>query len=162
MTISKGDQIPDATLFSAQGEAGNTINLREKAAGRKLLIFGVPGAFTGTCSNEHVPDFLANYEAIQSRGVDEVICLAVNDPFVLSAWADATGLKNSGITLLGDCDGSFVRAAGLAFDAPDLGLKDRAKRFIMLVDDGIVEVLKVESNPGECRLTRGSEALDWL
>ena len=162
MTISEGTRLPDATLFTTDGKAGETVDLGQIAAGRKLLIFGVPGAFTGTCSNIHVPDFIANHDAIRSHGVDEILCLAVNDPFVLRAWADATGLKGSGITLLGDCDGSFVRAAGLAFDAPDLGMKDRAKRFVMLVEDGVVEVVKVENSPGECNLTLGSAALDWL
>lgn len=162
MTINEGEHLPDVSLFRIGGEPEDTIRLRERAAGRTVLIFGVPGAFTGTCSNVHVPDVLTHADDIRARGVDEIICLAVNDPFVLDAWAKSTGLTESSITLVGDCDGSFVRATGLAFDAPAVGLAGRSKRFLMLAKDGIVSTIKVEDSPGECTITRGSAALDWL
>lgn len=162
MTITTGATLPDATLLQ-MGDAGPTgVNLGDKLKGRKVVIFGLPGAYTGTCSTAHVPSFMRTRDGFAAKGVDEVICLSVNDPFVMKAWGEATGATAAGITMLGDATGEFTKAIGMDFDAPPAGLIGRSKRYSMLVDNGVVTILNLEGSPGECEISAGEALLEAM
>lgn len=162
MTISTGTKLPDATLLFMGDDGPASVQLCEKLAGRKVVVFGLPGAYTGTCTTSHVPSFMRTKDGFAAKGVDEIICVSVNDPFVMQAWGDSTGATAAGITMLGDADGSFTKAIGMDFTAPPVGLIGRSKRYAMVVDDGVVTVLNEESNPGECDISGGEAILDAL
>lgn len=124
------------------------------------MIFAVPGAFTPpTCDSAHLPSFVRTLPQFKAKGVDQVICLSVNDPFVMEAWGgNAAGAD--GIAMMGDADGSFTRAIGMDFDAPPVGgLLARSQRYAMLVEDGVVTQLNKEAEPGVCELSAGGETL---
>ncbi len=162
MTISTGAQLPDATLVQI-GEAGpEAVELSAKVKGRKVVIFAVPGAYTPTCSSAHVPSFIRTKAQFDAKGVDEIICVSVNDPFVMKAWGDATGATAAGLTMLSDPQSAFTKAIGMDFDAPPAGLIGRSKRYAMLVDDGVVSVLNQENAPGECEISAGEGLLDSM
>ncbi len=158
MTISAGDKLPDVTLVQMGDEGPQQVPLRERLKGRKVAIFAVPGAFTPTCHSAHLPSFIRTKEEFDSKGVDEIICISVNDPFVMKAWGEATGATDAGITMLGDAGSEFTRAIGMDFDAPPAGLIGRSRRYAMLVDDGEVTILQAEESPGQCEVS-GGEAL---
>ncbi|SLN64944.1 Putative peroxiredoxin [Pseudoruegeria aquimaris] len=159
MTISVGDKLPSAELY-VMGEGGpEQVSLESKLAGRKVVIFGLPGAFTGTCSTAHVPSFIRTKDAFAEKGVDEIICISVNDPFVMKAWGESTGATEAGITFLGDSLAAFTKAIGMDFTAPPAGLVDRSRRYAMLVEDGVVKILNAEENPGVCETSAGETLL---
>lgn len=158
MTVSVGDNLPNATLLRMTAEGPAPVALEDLAKGRKLAIFAVPGAFTPTCHSAHVPSFIRTKDEFAAKGVDEIICVSVNDPFVMGAWGEATGATEAGITMLADAEGGFTKAIGMAFDAPPAGLISRSKRYAMLVEDGVVKVLQEEEAPGTCEVS-GGEAL---
>ncbi|XDA97848.1 peroxiredoxin [Sulfitobacter sp. LCG007] len=158
MTISKGDQLPDATLVKLGAEGPEQVSLAAKTKGRKVVIFAVPGAFTPTCHSAHVPSFVRTKSQFDDKGVDEIICVSVNDPFVMKAWGEATGAIGAGITMLSDAASEFTKAIGMDFDAPPAGLMGRSKRYAMLVEDGKVTLLQAEEAPGVCDVS-GGEAL---
>ncbi|MBY5972632.1 peroxiredoxin [Ferrimonas balearica] len=161
MTISTGDTLPEATLLTMTDQGPTPVSLAEKTKGRKVALFGLPGAFTGVCTTAHVPSFLRNAPAFAEKGVDEIICISVNDPFVMAAWAGATGADEA-ITFLADAQSELTKALGLDFSAPPAGLIDRCKRFSMLVEDGVVKVLHLEENPGACEISAGETLLAEL
>jgi len=159
MTISTGDTLPEVTLVQ-MGKAGpEPVSLAGKTAGRKVIIFAVPGAFTPTCHSAHVPSFIRTKDQFDAKGVDEIICLSVNDPFVMHAWGEATGADAAGITMLSDPESTFTTAIGMNFDAPPAGLMARSSRYAMLVDDNVVSILQAEENPGVCEATAGEGLL---
>ncbi|TNF20853.1 MAG: peroxiredoxin [Rhodobacteraceae bacterium] len=162
MAISVGDTLPEATLLQLGNDGPQQVDLKAKLAGRKVVLFGLPGAYTGTCSTAHVPSFIRTKGDFDAKGVDEIICVSVNDPFVMKAWGEATGATEAGLTFLGDADGSFTRAIGMGFDAPPAGLHGRSKRFAMVVEDGVVKVLNEEASPGTCEISSGESLLDAL
>ena len=162
MAIQQGDTLPDAQLI-AMGESGpEQISLSSKTADRKIVLFGLPGAYTGTCTTAHVPSFMRTKEAFAAKGVDEIICVSVNDPFVMAAWGESTGASAAGLTMLADADASLTKALGMDFTAPPVGLFDRSKRYAMVVDNGVVSLLHIEDNPGECNVSAGEGLLDAL
>ena len=132
MTISKGATLPDATLLYLGEEGPASVQMSEKLTGRKVVIFGLPGAYTGVCTTSHVPSFIRTKDAFAAKGVDEIICVSVNDPFVLKAWGEATGAAEAGITMLGDADGVFTKAIGMEFTARPAGLIGRSKRLSLI------------------------------
>lgn len=156
--IEVGEKLPDATLLSVHADDGKNVSLAEKLKGRKVVIFGLPGAFTSTCSTAHVPSFIRTAKALAEKGVDEIICVSVNDPFVMEAWGQATGAIAAGITMLGDADGSFTRAIGKAYDWPGDGFYGRSRRYSMLVEDGVVTRFFPETQPG-CNISAGEHML---
>ena len=162
MTISTGDTLPDANFLMMTDEGPQSVNLADKLSGRKVIIFGLPGAYTGTCSTAHVPSFIRTKADFDAKGIDEVICVSVNDPFVMQAWAKDTGADTAGLTFLADADGSFTKAIGMDFTAPPVGLIARSKRFAMCVEGGKVTVLKEEENPGVCDVSAGEAMLDAI
>lgn len=158
MAISVGDSLPEAT-FVKMGDAGpEEVTVSSLTKGRKVVIFGLPGAFTPTCNSAHVPSFMRTKDDFAAKGVDEIICVSVNDPFVMKAWGEATGASAAGISMLADAGSTFTGAIGLQFDAPPVGLLARSKRYAMLVDDGVVTLLQQEESPGTCEVS-GGEAL---
>ncbi|MEP2640156.1 peroxiredoxin [Roseobacter sp.] len=159
MTISQGDQLPQATLIELGAEGPAQVSLADKTKGRKVVIFAVPGAYTPTCHSAHVPSFIRTKGDFDAKGVDEIICVSVNDPFVMKSWGEATGATEAGITMLGDADSSFTKAIGMDFDAPPAGLMARSKRYAMLVEDGTVTLLQPEESPGTCEVSAGEALL---
>ncbi len=143
MAISVGDKLPDVTFKVLTDDGLTDMTAQDVFGGKKVVLFGVPGAFTPTCNAMHVPNFLGSLDALKAKGVDTVACLSVNDAFVLSAWAKATAADGK-ILFLADGNADFVKAAGLELDASANGLGTRSQRFSMIVEDGIVKVLNVE------------------
>ncbi len=159
MSISTGDRLPDSTLMSMGPEGPQERPLHALTKGRKIVIFAVPGAYTPTCHSAHVPSFVRNMDALKSKGVDEVICVSVNDPFVMQAWGEATGATDAGITMLADASGGFTKALGLDFSLAPAGLYGRSLRYAMLVDDGVVSILNLEEDAGVCETSAGEALL---
>lgn len=162
MTISQGDSLPDATLLKLGQNGPEPVQLSDRIKGRKVVIFAVPGAYTGVCTTAHVPSFIRTKDKFADKGVDEIICISVNDPFVMKAWGESTGAADAGIAMLGDPESSFTKAVGMDFTAPPAGFIGRSKRYAMLVDDGKVTALHVESSPGECEISAGESLLDEM
>ena len=159
MTISTGDSLPEATLLQMGANGPEAVALAPKLKGRKVVIFGLPGAYTGVCTTAHVPSFIRTAAKFAEKGVDEIICVSVNDPFVMKAWGESTGATEAGITFAGDADGSFTAALGLEFSAPAVGLIGRSKRYALYAEDGVVKVLHVEESPGVCEASGGESLL---
>jgi peroxiredoxin len=145
MAIKAGDRIPAATFKQMGPEGPADISTADLFAGKTVVIFGLPGAFTPVCSAAHLPGFAKKADAIRDMGVDAIACVSVNDPFVMQAWGDAHGASDS-VMMLADCDGSFTRAVGLAIDLSDFGLGERSERYSMIVKDGLVEAINVEES----------------
>lgn len=155
MAIGVGDRLPEATFVVMGPEGPAELASAEVFAGRKVALFALPGAYTGVCTNQHMPSFVRSAAALRAKGVDEIVCIAVNDPFVLKAWGEQTGAAAAGIRLLGDPTSAFTRAVGMDFSAPSRGLVDRSKRYSMLVVDGVVKVLNLEDSPGQATCSVG-------
>jgi cytochrome c peroxidase len=162
MTISVGSDLPGATLMVIGDNGPEPVELEPKLKDRKVVIFAVPGAFTPTCHSAHVPSFLRTREQLAAKGVDEVICVSVNDPWVMQAWDQATGASAGGITMLADASGAFTQAIGMDFDAVPVGFSGRSKRYAMLVDNGVVKQLNIEEASGTCEMSGGEAMLDAL
>lgn len=157
--ISAGEKLPDATLTQMGSEGPEQVQMADKVKGRKVAIFAVPGAFTPTCHSAHVPSFIRTKDQFAAKGVDEIICISANDPFVMQAWGEATGATAAGISMLADAESAFTDAIGMRFDAPPAGLIGRSLRYAMLVEDGVVTQLNMEENPGQCELSAGEGLL---
>ena len=159
MTIATGSKLPDATLFKFGANGPEQVKIAGLLEGRKVVIFGLPGAYTGTCTTAHVPSFIRTKAGFDAKGVDEIICISVNDPFVMKAWGESTGATAAGITFLGDATGEFTKAIGLNFSAPPAGLIDRSKRYALYAEDGVVKTLHLEESPGVCEISGGESLL---
>lgn len=147
MTIQVGDKIPAMTLKRLGPGGMGEVDTGELFKGRKVVLFSVPGAYTPTCSKEHLPGFIARAGEIKAKGIDEIVCLSINDPFVMQAWGNEQGAEGK-VTMLPDWNGAFTQALGLTQDISVAGLGVRGKRFSMLVADGVVESLNVEEGKG--------------
>ena len=147
MTISVGDKLPDATFKTMTADGAKEVSTSDVFAGKKVVLFAVPGAFTPTCSNNHLPGYLENHDAILARGVDTIAVVAVNDVHVMGAWARFSGGEGK-ILYLADGNGDFVKAIGLDADFSANGMGLRSKRFSMVIEDGKVTALNVEDKPG--------------
>ena len=147
MSIKVGDKLPEAK-FTVMGEGGpRPAPSSEVFAGKKVVLFAVPGAFTPTCSEAHLPGFVGLADDLKAKGVDTVACTAVNDVFVLAAWSKARDAGD--ITMLADGNADFARALGLDLDLSAFGLGTRSKRYAMIVTDGVVDYLAIEDSPPE-------------
>lgn len=145
MTISVGDKIPSVT-FKVMGDEGPMdVSSAELCGGKKVALFGLPGAYTPVCSAQHLPEFVEKADALKAKGIDTIACISVNDPFVMSAWGKDHGAGDK-VMMLADCTGEFTRAIGLALDLADFGLGERAERYSMLVEDGVVKAINVEES----------------
>ena len=161
MTISVGDRLPDVNFFVLKEGRPEKRVTAEIFAGRRVVLFGVPGAFTPTCHRNHLPGFLENRDAILEQGIDEIAVVAVNDANVMNAWASATNGEGR-ILFLSDGNAEFARAAGLEFDNTAAGRGVRLRRFSMIVDDQVVEELNVEDAPGEATKSGAARILEAL
>lgn len=159
MAISTGDRLPEATLLRMGAEGPEKVALSDFTAGKRTVIFALPGAYTRTCSAAHVPSFIRTRAEFAGKGVDHVVCIAVNDPFVMAAWSEATGAGRAGIEMLADPGADYTRAVGMAFTAPAVGFYDRSRRYALFAEDGVVKVLHVEESPGACDLSGGEAML---
>lgn len=160
MTIATGDKLPDGTLLEKTAEGITPVTTPELLDGRKVVLFGLPGAYTGTCSTMHVPSFIRVADRLRAAGVDTIACVSVNDPHVMMAWGEATGAIAAGIRMLSDADGALTRALGLDFTIPAAGLYGRSRRYALLAENGVVSVLNLETSPGVCDISGGETMLD--
>jgi cytochrome c peroxidase len=162
MTIAVGDKLPDATFVELGAGGPAPVSVSDLTKGKKIALFAVPGAYTPTCHAKHVPSFVAAAEQLAGKGVDQIVCVSVNDPFVMKAWGDATGATAAGIRMLADASADFTKAVGLEFSAPPAGLLSRSQRYSMFIEDGVVKVLNVEGSPGEATCSLGEALVDQI
>ncbi|MEM7753931.1 MAG: peroxiredoxin [Pseudomonadota bacterium] len=160
MTVSVGERIPSVNLINQLGDDVEQIDIAARIAGKRVVIFGLPGAYTGICSSAHLPSFIRTADAFRAKGVDEIICVSVNDVRVMNHWGDGSGAHDAGILMLADWDSELTKSLGLEFSVPALGFKDRMTRCAMLVEDGVVNVLQFEEDNGVCDLTAGETLLE--
>jgi cytochrome c peroxidase len=160
MALSVGDKLPDAKLIKLGADGPEAVDLGDLTAGRKVVIFAVPGAFTPTCHSAHVPSFIRTKDQFAEKGIEEIICISVNDPFVMKAWGEATGATDAGILMLGDATSHFTKEIGMDFDASPAGLVARSKRYAMVVNSGVVTALHAEESPGTCEISGGEALLE--
>jgi glutaredoxin/glutathione-dependent peroxiredoxin len=158
MTIKVGDKLPSATFRLVTDDGARPVTTQEFFAGKKVVLFGLPGAFTPTCHKNHLPGFLGEEAAFKAKGVAEIAMTSVNDPYVLAAWSKATGAGGH-IAFLADGGADFAKAAGLDFDASAGGLGIRSRRYSMLVEDGVVKLLNIEEAPGKADLSSAAHLL---
>ena len=147
MAISVGDSIPDVKLMTPTADGPKPVRSGEVLGSGTVVLFAVPGAFTPTCSDHHLPGFLLRADELLAKGVDAVACVSVNDAFVMGAWGEAQGVEGK-VTMLADGNGDFTRAMGLEFDGSGFGLGSRSQRYAAVIDDGVVTELLVEPAPG--------------
>jgi peroxiredoxin len=159
MTISVGDRIPDVPLTIVTQDGPQQTTSGEYFGGKRVALFAVPGAFTPTCSARHLPSYVDKAGDLKAKGVDEIACVSVNDPFVMAAWGERDASPD--ITMIADGNGQFADAVGLAMDASKFGMGKRSQRYSMVVNDGVVEQLNVEA-PGEYRASSAETMLDQL
>ncbi|MEO1537999.1 MAG: peroxiredoxin [Pseudomonadota bacterium] len=160
MTVSVGDKIPSVELINQMDGGPEQIDIATRIAGKRVVIFGLPGAYTGICSSAHLPSFIRTADAFREKGIDEVICVSVNDVRVMNHWGTHSGAHDAGILMLADWDSELTKALGLEFSVPALGFKDRMTRCAMIVEDGVVKVLQFEEDNGVCDLTAGETLLE--
>ena len=159
MSIQEGDKIPGATLHSMRDGKPTPMTTEEIFAGKKVVLFAVPGAFTPTCSMAHLPGYVVNADSIKAKGVDTIACVSVNDAFVMDAWGQNKNAEE--LLMLGDGNGDLTEALGLTMDGSGFGLGKRSQRYAMIVEDGTVTKLSVEA-PGKLEVSAAEEILESL
>ena len=159
MTISVGDKLPDVKLVKATQDGPEAVQSTDYFKGKRVALFSVPGAFTPTCSAKHLPGYVEKAGDLKAKGIDEIACTAVNDPFVMKAWSAASG--SADVTMLADGNADFAKAVGLTMDGSGFGLGTRGQRFSMIVNDGVVEQIHVEA-PGDFKVSSAEYMLEQL
>ena len=160
MTIKVGDKIPSATLMQMKDGGPKPVKTDDLFAGKKVVVFALPGAFTPTCLAKHLPGFVQNADAIKAKGIDAIACVLVNDAFVMGAWGDQQKVGDK-IMMLGDGNGDLTKALGLEMDGSRFGMGKRSQRFAMIVDNGVVTELNVEE-PGAFAVSSAEHVLKQL
>ena len=160
MTIKVGDKIPSVTLRHLTADGMQAVSSDEYFKGRKVAVFGLPGAYTRTCSSRHLPGYVANSEALKAKGIEEIACVSVNDAFVMGAWGDQQKVGDK-VMMLADGNGDLTRALGLEMDGSRFGMGKRSQRFAMIVDNGVVTHLDVEE-PGAFSVSSAEHVLQQL
>lgn len=160
MTIKEGEKLPSATLMEMVDGAPAPHTTEDFFKGRKVALFAVPGAFTPTCSAQHLPGFVQNFEALKAKGIDSIACVSVNDVFVMDAWGQSQDIGDK-VQMLADGNGDFTKAVGLELDASGYGMGERSQRYSMIVDNGVVEKLNVEAG-GEYKVSSAEHMLGQL
>jgi len=158
MAIKVGDKVPSGSFGIMKSEGPGSMTADDLFKGKTVVLFSVPGAFTPTCSKTHLPGFVANAAAIRAKGVDTIACLAVNDVFVLDAWAKSANAGGK-VLMLADGNATYTKALGLELDASGFGMGTRGQRFAMLVKNGVVDKLQVEPSAGQCTVSGGESIL---
>ena len=159
MTISVGDKLPDVKLVKAGENGPEAVQSSDYFKGKRVALFSVPGAFTPTCSAKHLPGYVEHAADRKAKGIDEIACTAVNDPFVMGAWGKSGG--SADVTMLADGNGDLAEALGLTMDGSGFGLGKRGQRFSMVVNDGVVEQLHVEA-PGDFKVSAADYMIEQL
>lgn len=159
MAIQEGDKLPDATLHMMQEGRPTPVTTADLFGGKKVVLFAVPGAYTPTCSQAHLPGFVINADAIKAKGADSIVCLSVNDAFVMDSWGKDKNAE--ALQMVGDGNGDFTRAVGLEMDGSGFGLGTRSQRYAMIVDDGTVTKLAVE-DAGQLEVSTAEAILEAL
>lgn len=159
MTISVGDKLPGVRLVKATDSGPEAVQSGDYFSGKRVALFSVPGAFTPTCSAKHLPGFVEKAADLKAKGIDEIVCTAVNDAFVLKAWNDDAGHPD--VTMLADGNAEFVGALGLTLDGSGFGMGTRGQRFSMVVNDGVIEQLNIEA-PGDFNVSSAEHMLGQL
>ncbi len=159
MAIKEGDKIPAATLHTMRDGKPAAISTSELFDGKKVVVFAVPGAFTPTCSMAHLPGYVVHADAIKAKGVDSIVCLSVNDAFVMDAWGKDKNAEH--LMMVGDGNGAFTKAVGLEMDGSGFGLGTRSQRYAMVVENGVVKKLAVEA-PGKLEVSKAESILAGL
>jgi peroxiredoxin len=160
MTVKIGDKIPSATLMQMKDGSPKPVKTDDFFAGRKVVLFALPGAFTPTCSAKHLPGYIQLVDKIKAKGVDAIACLSVNDAFVMGAWGEQQGAGDK-VVMLADGNGELTKALGLEMDGSKFGMGLRSKRYAMLVEDGVVKRLEVEE-PGAFSVSSAEHMLEQL
>lgn len=161
MAIAIGDRLPEASFRVMEPDGIKTMTTGELFGGKKVVLFAVPGAFTPTCHLKHLPGFIEHADEFKTLGIDTVACIAVNDFFVLGAWAEASGGKGK-VLFLSDGNAEFTKKIGMDFDGSGIGLGTRSKRYAALVEDGVVKELNVEDSPGVAVESTAAKLLEGL
>lgn len=160
MTIAVGDKIPSSTLTTMTADGPGPVSTDEFFAGKKVVLFAVPGAYTPTCSAKHLPGFIEQADEILAKGVDAIACMSVNDVFVMHAWGKDAGVADK-VAMLADGNGDFTKALGLELDGRGFGMGLRSQRFAMIVEDGTVTELNIEE-PGAFQVSSAGHILSQL
>ena len=159
MGISQGDKLPAAILRRMGDDGPEEVTIDTLTSGRKIVLFGLPGAFTPTCSSAHVPSFIRTIDQFIAKGVDEIVCVAVNDVHVMREWSKATGAAAAGVSMWADPTSAFTTAIGMNFDVEAVGFVARSARYAMVVDDGVVSILNLETARATCDISGGENLL---
>jgi peroxiredoxin len=159
MTIKEGDKLPDATMHIMKDGRPTAVTTQELFGGKRVVAFAVPGAYTPTCSLAHLPGFVVNADTIKGKGIDSIICLSVNDAFVMDSWGKDKNAEQ--ILMVGDGNGEFTSKLGLEMDGSGFGLGTRSQRYAMVVEDGVVTKLFVEQ-PGQFEVSKAEAILEAL
>ncbi len=160
MTVKIGDKIPEGVLMQMTKDGPAPVKTSDLFKGKTVLLFSVPGAFTPTCSAKHLPGFVDKAADLKAKGVDDIVCIAVNDVFVMNAWGKSQNADDK-VTMLADGNGDFSKALGLTMDASKFGMGQRGQRFSLLVKDGVVQQANIEA-PGEFKVSSAEYALGQL
>lgn len=158
--LTEGRALPDATLLLIDDAGMQDVLLADRLRARRVVIFAVPGAFTPTCDSAHLPSFIRTAAAFRAKGVDEIICVSVNDPHVMRQWGRLSGANEAGIVMLADPAAEFTQAIDMAYSVPARGMLNRSRRYAMLVEDGVVKALNLEESPGVCEISAGEVLLE--
>jgi peroxiredoxin len=161
MAIQVAQQFPNVLIKIASRNGAKDISTADLFAGKKVILFAVPGAFTPLCSTRHLPDFAANSDALDNAGIDRIICLSVNDPFVMQAWAEHLNVDGI-VDMMCDGNGELTRKLDMDIDLAEHGLGIRSKRYAMILEDGVVTHLEVEESPSTCTVSSAQYFLDLL
>ena len=162
MTINIGDKFPDSTLCFYQNNSIKNIGTNQILKNKNIIIFGMPGAFTPTCSKYHIPSIIKQIDKFKKKGVDDIFCLVVNDIYVAKVWADHTGATESGLKVVSDPCGTLVKKIGMSFNVPDIGFVNRSIRFCIILKNGFVEQIFTENKSSGCDITSGRNILSQL
>lgn len=159
MAINEGDRLPEATMHVMKDGRPSAVSTADLFGGKKVVVFAVPGAYTPTCSQAHLPGFVVNADAIKAKGIDSIVCVAVNDAFVMDSWGKDKNAEQ--LVMVGDGNGEFTRKLGLEMDGSGFGLGTRSQRYAMIVEDGVVKKLAVEA-PGKLEVSSAEAILAAL
>ena len=160
MTIKVGESMPEGEFKFMGGSGPEGLTTKNLFGSKRVVLFSVPGAFTPTCSAQHLPGYIDTSDALREKGVDAIACMAVNDVFVMSAWGEAAGAVDK-VLMLADGNAEYARALGLELDASGFGMGTRGQRFSIIVDDGVVTALNIEA-PGEFKVSSAEVALEQV
>ncbi|MBS0471535.1 MAG: peroxiredoxin [Proteobacteria bacterium] len=160
MSVHAGDKVPSATLMEMQEGGPKPVKTDDLFAGKKVVVFALPGAFTPTCSAKHVPGFVQNFDALKAKGIDEIACVSVNDAFVMGAWGKDQKAGDK-VRMLADGNCDFTKAMGLEMDGSRFGMGKRSQRYAMIVDNGVIKELNVEE-PGAFEVSSAEHVLKQL